>query len=531
MKVFLVDDEVGMLNGIKKSVPWEREGLEVVGDALNGQQAYPLIKQKKPDILITDIHMPLMDGLCLSRLVKNELPQTKILALSDLHEFQYIQSAISIGITDFLAKPVNSAELLDAVRNAAGDVEREKKERQKLESFRKNTEENRAVRRYKLIHAAISGRMRRAELLREGEKLGIDFSGTEYAVLLFKTMSRLYNAECRRAAEEAADRIRKSTEALGNILSIDRGGDGWVFIAKGNKDIRADEVLAQCSKTLIQSLGSNPSVEFFGGIGRTVTSVEDIPYSYQDADKAFAGRYFQELNQIVPLVEEEGCDTHLLILSDESRRSLDNFMNKGLCEETDDFIERYFGFLGKDKCKSRLLSQYITLDIFFRVKAFLDKIGLGIDCLSMEARDINTAAGENNSLRMAKAYLKKLLREVVDLRDEQSGKKYGFSVRSSLEFIEENYYRNDLSLNMIAAHLKLSPGYFSSLFHEKVGKTFVEYLTYVRMENAKKLLRTTNKKLSIIGYEVGYQDNHYFSYLFKKTEGCTPTEYRKRNRT
>ncbi len=116
MKVFLVEDESMMRSGIKNNMPWEREGFEIVGDAANGMQAYPMIRQKQPDILITDIFMPCMDGLKLSRLVKTELPHIKILALSERKEFQHIQRAISIGITDFLPKPVDSGELMKAVK-------------------------------------------------------------------------------------------------------------------------------------------------------------------------------------------------------------------------------------------------------------------------------------------------------------------------------------------------------------------------------------------------------------------------------
>lgn len=107
IKVFLVEDEVIMRKGIKNHIPWEKEGLEFVGEASDGELAYPLIKKTKPDILITDIKMPFMDGLELSSLVKKEFPNTKIIILSGYNEFDYAKRAISIGITDYLLKPVS----------------------------------------------------------------------------------------------------------------------------------------------------------------------------------------------------------------------------------------------------------------------------------------------------------------------------------------------------------------------------------------------------------------------------------------
>ena len=125
LKVFLVEDEVVMRNGIKNNIPWEQEGFEFAGEASDGELAYPLIKQEKPDILITDIRMPFMDGLELSRIVKKELPQIKIIILSGYNEFDYAKTAINIGVTDYLLKPISSAKLLEAVKHVAAMIEKE----------------------------------------------------------------------------------------------------------------------------------------------------------------------------------------------------------------------------------------------------------------------------------------------------------------------------------------------------------------------------------------------------------------------
>lgn len=123
LKVFLVEDEIVMREGIKKNIQWEKEGFEFVGDASDGELAYPLIQKTKPDILITDIRMPFMDGLELSRLVKQELPDIKIMILSGYDEFEYAKEAIKIGITDYLVKPISGAKLLEAVKKVAQVIE------------------------------------------------------------------------------------------------------------------------------------------------------------------------------------------------------------------------------------------------------------------------------------------------------------------------------------------------------------------------------------------------------------------------
>ena len=118
ISVFLVEDEFIVREGIK-NINWEAHGLSFVGEASDGELAFPLIKKKHPDIVITDICMPFMDGLELSRLIKKELPQTKILILSGHEEFEYAKDAIQIGVEEYLLKPINSDELLQVVRRAA----------------------------------------------------------------------------------------------------------------------------------------------------------------------------------------------------------------------------------------------------------------------------------------------------------------------------------------------------------------------------------------------------------------------------
>ena len=131
VKVFLVEDEVIIRHGIRDNIDWASHGFEFAGEAGDGEYAYPLILKAQPDILVTDIKMPFMDGLELSRLVKKALPRTRIIVLSGYNEFEYAKEAIKIGISDYLLKPVSSAGLIDALKKAADEI-REEREKSKL---------------------------------------------------------------------------------------------------------------------------------------------------------------------------------------------------------------------------------------------------------------------------------------------------------------------------------------------------------------------------------------------------------------
>lgn len=159
---------------------------------------------------------------------------------------------------------------------------------------------------------------------------------------------------------------------------------------------------------------------------------------------------------------------------------------------------------------------------------FLEEIGYGIDDVTDQYSDINDVVRLFTTLDKVKEYFKKVLTSSIKLRDQISRKKFGQVLEKAKEYIEENYNQEDISLNTVAAHVNVSSNYFSTIFSQEMGKTFIEYVTELRMKKAKELLMTTNKKASEIAYDVGYKDSHYFSFLFKKTQGCTTKEYRKR---
>ena len=127
-------------------------------------------------------------------------------------------------------------------------------------------------------------------------------------------------------------------------------------------------------------------------------------------------------------------------------------------------------------------------------------------------------------------YLGRYLVKVVEARDGRSAKKYSRLLRNAIDYIDNNYANEDMSLNTVASSVNISPNHFSTVFSQEIGKTFIEYLTQKRMEKAKELLMTTDMRSSEIAYAVGYRDPHYFSYMFKKTQGMTSREYRSRGK-
>lgn len=366
IKVFLVEDEAIIRRGIRDNINWEVNGFEFVGEAGDGEYAYPLILKMEPDILITDIKMPFMDGLELSRLVKKALPKVKIIVLSGYNEFDYAKEAIKIGINDYLLKPVTSATLMDALKKVADTIIEER-------------EKSRLLERY--------------------------------------------------------------------------------FVS------------------------------------------------------------YEKYNEFLDKTDYSGVDRNLI----------EDFLKLGSYDECGMFIEEYFAAVGENNYQSLLLRQYMTMDIYYCVQEFLKGLNVTVDDVPPELKDITRIPKAINSVESTIAYLKSLFQFALGRRDETSSNRYGSVITDAKRYIGEHYGLSEFSLNMIAAHIGISPSYFSSIFKQETGQSFVEYLTKVRIEKACELLRCTTLRTSEIGEKVGYNDPHYFSATFKKVMGTSPKEYKNDN--
>ena len=536
LKVFLVEDEVVMRNGIKNNIPWEQEGFEFVGEASDGELAYPLIKREKPDILITDIRMPFMDGLELSRLVKKELPQIKIIILSGYNEFDYAKTAISIGVTDYLLKPISSAKLLEAVKKVGDMIEKEQDNVRLMERYEKEMEENILQEKHKLWGALASNRLSTIELLEKGQRLGMDFTASAYMVFLFKLMQEGDATGCSDELNRASEKVNSLSGNWKKVLSFDRSPEGWAFLIKGESETEVLENFDETKKELLNLVAMYPKVEYFGGLGSIVQRIGDIQNSYKEAARAFSSRFFLDANQIADSAdmvslhnEEDGkIDVSKMLSKKREHELVEKFFKNGTVEEVDSFLDELFQSIGEQNCKSLLYRQYVVMDLFFCATDFLGNLEISTEELPEECRDINQIVEKAGNAQSLRHQIGILFSETMMLRDGHSKKKYSKLLEDAKAFIDENYRHDDMSLNMVAAQVNISPSYFSTIFSSEMGQTFVEYLTHVRLEKAKELLMCSNMRTAEIGYEVGYKDSHYFSYIFKKVVGCSPKEYRNR---
>lgn len=539
IKVFLVEDEMVIRRGIKNSIDWEKEGYIFCGEASDGELAYPMIIKEKPDILITDIRMPFMDGLELCKLVKKELPNIKILILSGYDEFDYAKEAIRLGVTEYLLKPISSGKLLEALNGVSESIRREKEDkdlvRKCMEEMRENTEHE----KQKFFEQMIAGNLSMADALETGKKYEMNLSAGMYNLLLFRFTLGEENRKSGELLGEAEYAIEKLTERLEYVFEFQRGVEGWAFLLMADNEEQMSERVKELSKDLEEIMKNYSTIAYFGGIGQPVARLRELEESFREAERALAARFTMELNRIISVEDirmAQNVDTldDIEITSfgeiEKTRTMLEKFLNNGAEDEIDEFVDVYINELPEENLKSVLMRQYIIMDAYIVMMSFCEKIE-GIEGeMQAQSEELKNSMKTSQTLEEIKNYIRMLLKKIIGVRDTISGRRYSDIIEIAKDQIRKTYMSDEISLNTIAAEVGMSPSYFSSIFSKEMGKTFVEYLTEIRMDRAKELLMCSSMKTSEIGYEVGYKDPHYFSYIFKKTQNCTPKEFRARGK-
>ncbi len=533
IKVFLVEDEIAIRSGIKNSIHWEEEGYEFTGEASDGELAYPMILKERPDILITDIKMPFMDGLELSRLVRRELPDIKILILSGYDEFEYAKEAIKVGVTEYLLKPISSAKLLQVLGEVRDIVLQEREEKELLRRYSEEMKENTEHEKMKFFSRLAAGNLSTSEVIDTGKQYGMNLSAQAYGIVLFKILSSGDRSVRLGEAYKAVEDVALESP---DINSFQRGVDGWAFLITGESEEEIKRTIKDFIVQLKQLMSKWKDIEYFGGTGSVVTRLSEMRESFREAEKVFAGRFTHEPNQILfagSSQEMQEVDSFSMQEFGEIKRNrglIEKFLNNGTQEEIESFADAYVQEITTDNLRSTLMRQYIIMDIYIVIMAFCEKLKEADDKLRKEAEGLKEALKRIQTQEGVKAYMIRLLSWAIDTRDTVSGRRYSDIIKTAQEQIARTYMSEDISLNTVAVSVGMSPSYFSTVFSREVGKTFVEYLTETRMDKAKELLMCSSMKTSEVGYEVGYRDPHYFSYIFKKTQGCSPKEYRARRK-
>ncbi len=518
-KVFFVEDEVVTREGIRDNVDWRACGFEFCGEATDGEMALPLLRAARPDVLITDIKMPFMDGLQLSKLVRERMPGVKIVILSGHDEFEYAQEAINLGVTDYLLKPVTVQKLQETLQKLAAQLDQEKKEQKNLHKLQEQVEENRAALRERLLLKLVVGAISSTDAIEKGQMLGLDLVARYYLVVILKIELRDRTEQFDYDEyQRALDGVATLSEADPDVFFLKKDFDDLILILKGaspdtleeERDLLLDEIRRVTADTRYQVTVSAGTVQ---------TRIADICQSFVEAlvnIQNRPGEHRISENQVLARAELLKVD----------KAAVEDYLRCGTRDEFDAFFDAYIRPLGESALKSELIKNYVFVDVVLAAARLVNDLGGDIDRVIPELNSVETILTNIRTIEQLREQAFKILSGALAFRDSQRSGQSKNLVRVAKEYMESHFVDPELSLNEVASRVNLSASHFSVVFSQETCQTFKEFLTEIRIKKAKELLRTTSLRAADIAYQVGYNDPHYFSSVFKKNTGLSPIEFR-----
>ncbi len=525
-QLLIVDDEPLVQIGIRSMLNWEDLGIEIAGTASNGKQAYDIILEKQPQIVITDIKMPIMDGMQLIEKCQ-ALPHPPLfILLTSYEEFQLVKQAISYQVLDYLVKLELTPEVLtEAVEKALAILEKEKKNAvpEKTASDFSVFVDNFYIR---LLLNLFETEEQFTNLC---SLLSVPFDSAGYAVGYLK-MANTRHSESLLHTEDAA-LFQSSYEMMKSliakylpchILFLDTTHFAIIF--------RFEKDQLDCWKALIEDainqtsrmLYNYYSIEVLTAIGSLVSDPREISSSYSDCRQIFeetphAGKHLVFIDDMPDSAKNHNV-FHIAIFKDELQKAFSEYDSKALAAVMDDIIELFHNdsrhYAQALSAASNVL--HLVLSCLGNGEALLNQIFSdrgGYNCL-YEAENVSQIMQWMSALRDGLCRLFSEHHKDYKNRTISSVKKY------INEHVEEK-----IALNQVADIFGISPNYLSILFSKYNDMGFVDYINHAKIDRAKQLLSEGNLKVYEISDKLGYESAFYFSRVFKKIEGVSPREY------
>ncbi|MCB5385544.1 response regulator [Blautia glucerasea] len=537
-RILLVDDEILVRDAIKENIDWKSMDCELVGDCENGKQAADFVKTHPVDIVLTDILMPYMDGMELSHFLHDHYPEIVIVIFSGFGEFEYAKKAIQYNVSEYMLKPVTAMELREVIGKMKEKVDQQRKEKKKMESLTKTSQDyhkNALVIRSKAIESLVSCTRDVQESLDELTEMGICLEAASYRVAVFDMdlFSGIHQIDMEKRQESAlmafvlfnvADEIVTGKNAG---IAYQEGNNRVCILFMGNHSrefaCEIQEICEEIQKKVKEVIG----IEVSAGIGGWVRNPGETIQSHNQAEKAIELRYLLGGNLLID-TETLSPERSLSL-----RQPLSNLVD-GIKKENKEELQQALAVMKSEIKKVRADKSQACVCL----QMILRHAGSCWESLSSENEDLfhkrELLMGKvteqktfSEAFRMVEDYVYEVFERCSSM-NSSSGQKQALL---AMEYIRGHYNEPEFGLNDICSYLNIGTSYFSTIFKETTGGTFLEFLSKVRMEKAKELLEQTTLKNYEIAEMVGYSDPHYFGISFKKMTGKTPTEYAREKRS
>ena len=524
-QIFVVEDELLIRQSIRHTIENMKGPYAFCGEASDGEMALSMMQDLMPDILLTDIRMPFLDGFGLIRHAKAMMPWLRIAIISGFGDFEFAQKAIALGVDQYLLKPVRPAELTRVVEELASRIEKSKSAVPAASSFGPE-EINKALRQH-FMRQLLFGGVDTGTLLEQARTLHMDIIRAYYltTVCYFDAqnldLTRIRNTVQRILAEEE------------DTLYDFTAGDQMTLLCYGNDVEALNERTYRMVNILRHELKDQCPV-ITAVIGSAVERLVAIPDAYKTAANLLQKVSGVSVGQVINVSDTAQITADIVQFNGLFSQDFQQRVQCVTPQEVPALLDETLSGPEGAQFDSMLMRYYALIDILKIAVHIIARSTPGTNSKDIAARlseryDVFAASGNRKAFRETAEGL--LCAALSARQDAQNEMKYSHVISRAEKYVAENYCDPNISLISVARHVGMSAAHFSTVFSQTMGRSFINYLTAMRLEKAKQLLTATNMKLSDIALEIGYNEPNYFSHVFRKTEGITPKEYRNRDQS
>ena len=529
-RIMLVDDEEEVRKAMIRKMDWEQLGFTVAGDAENGEDALEKLELLEPDVVMTDIRMPYMDGLTLVARIREKYPFIKILIFSGYDDFEYAKQAIKYRVTEYILKPVNGEELAEILKRVRISLDEEIKQRRNISMLQESYENSLPMLREVFLNDLVS---RGAELSGVAPKLkeyGVDILDARKwlaAVIHVEQVEQAEEQELYRHQELIPISVRKLVEdhlKTYGRFTVFNSAEGITLIAAvdgNNSETGLITLLEDTCKESRRILGISITV----GVGYSCDTLQEIRRSYQTAVDALGYRAIVGCGRTIYINDMEPVNRGKLQFGAGEEAELTAVIKFGTKDQIGETLRELAVRMDDAKVHDNQYQVYMLtiVNCLIRLMQQYDLKMSGMFDSEDHYADIIKRICRRESFVEEMIPIACRMNEALNQARDNTTRKV---IVEAKEYIQENYADPELSVDVLCRHLHMSPAYFSTVFKKETGQTYVNYLTEVRLQKAEELLEQTDDKTYEIAQKVGYQEQNYFSYVFKKKYGISPTKYR-----
>lgn len=534
MKVVVLDDEEKVCRLILQLVDWPSLGMEVVGTSYNGIDGLALVEREKPDLVITDIRMPGLDGLELIRRIKECRDGIDFIIVSGYHQFEYAHNAIRYGVEDYLLKPIKKDELISALKKIAEQYHRRIAAEQSNQELTARLESTLGKLRRDFFHDFVFSS--KADPVADpaviNETYGYHFREGLFQIIMIKIdcpPADYSDGMIRMIAEKARSASHAFLERFSSDLEL-YIGECRIHILIGYSESERQEI-RKAVKRINDELQVQGSIfevaQVSIALGRAVENIGRIAVSQRDAEIAMGQRLFSQTGHLyddLPLHYPDSCNDLLAVWNRDIEHACELLDTEEAAAAVESLVR---SVLSRKECTGTLLLDTVR-EAAHRLIVLLRNRGEDAfeDLSALEGRfehELDLLPDVDAVTDQLRSFTKNILESMAESRRQTESR----PIREARRYIIDHFRESGISLEQVAETVGLNPSYFSLIFKREAGSGFLEFLTAVRVDYAKELLRTSKQTVAQIASAVGYSDAKYFTRLFRRMVGIKPSEYRK----